>query len=246
MTRRTFIIGDIHGDSAALDRLLLRLPLLDSDTLVFLGDYVDRGPDSAGVVDRVRRLAAGAPENVVTLRGNHEDKWVQSARKPDLPFLVQSANGCAHTYRSFVGGAVLSPDESLPTEELQRMLTVDWLPAEVVAWMDTLPLWYEDEHAMYVHAGLEGEEGAWKHPRDSQPKPLMWMREPKFFKTNTVKRVVFGHTPVAELPIADDRPPTERELPWVTRHLVGLDTGSGKGGYLSAIELPSGTLHDSR
>ncbi len=245
MTRRTFIIGDIHGDSAALDRLLLKLPLADSDTLVFLGDYVDRGPDSAGVVDRVRRLVAGAPDNVITLRGNHEDKWVQSWHKPDLPFLVQSANGCARTYRSFIGGAPLEGEESLPTEELQKMLVVSsWLPAEVVGWMESLPLWHEDEHALYVHAGLDGEEGAWKHPRDSAPKPLLWMREPRFFRGYQGKRVVFGHTPVAELPV--ERPEAERDEPWICGDLVGLDTGAGKGGFLSAIELPSGTLHDSR
>ena len=62
MPGRTFVVGDIHGDLAALDTLLARLPDLDADdTLVFLGDYLDRGPDSAGVIARVRALEEATP-----------------------------------------------------------------------------------------------------------------------------------------------------------------------------------------
>ena len=62
MTRRTFAIGDIHGERAALDQLLTLLPPLTADdTLVFIGDYVDRGADAAGVIDLVRELQRELP-----------------------------------------------------------------------------------------------------------------------------------------------------------------------------------------
>ena len=65
-----YAIGDIHGCSVALKTLLKTIPLTDSDTLVFLGDYVDRGFDSKGVIDQI--MAISEKHNVVTLRGNHE------------------------------------------------------------------------------------------------------------------------------------------------------------------------------
>src|SRR5262245_22201687 len=67
---RLLAIGDIHGCSRALDALLEAVKLTAEDRLIFLGDYVDRGPDSRGVVERVLALHASYP--VVALRGNHE------------------------------------------------------------------------------------------------------------------------------------------------------------------------------
>jgi serine/threonine protein phosphatase 1 len=240
---RTFVIGDIHGDLAALEALLAKLPAMSAaDSVVFLGDYVDRGPDPKGVVDRVRRFVAESPTKTITLRGNHEDKWLQSFTKPDLPFLIQWGNGCAATFRSYLGQPPLGPEETLEIPEIQKMLEVSsWLPKDVVAWFETLPLWYEDEHALYVHAGLEGEGDTWKHPSQCSPKPLMWMRERDFFENYRGKRLCFGHTPVSELPI-DENP---KDV-WLMHDLIGVDTGCGKGGFLSAVELPAVKIYESK
>src|SRR5262249_17243336 len=74
---RTFAFGDIPGDLDALERVFGRLPPLErGDTLIFVGDYVDRGPKSAQVIETVRRLARDGPAAVVALRGNHEDAWL--------------------------------------------------------------------------------------------------------------------------------------------------------------------------
>jgi serine/threonine protein phosphatase 1 len=244
---RTFAIGDIHGDTAALDQLLSRLPsLTTSDTIVFLGDYVDRGPDPKGTVERVRAFCASTHAKTITLRGNHEDKWVQSYSKPDLPFMLQWGNGCGNTFRSYTGGVPLKEEESLELEEIQRMIDVSsWFPAEVASWMDALPLWYEDDHAIYVHAGLErAADGGWKHPRDCAPKPLMWTREPSFLRDYKGKRLCFGHTPIADLPLSDAEKDPGRA--WQRGDLIGLDTGCGKGGFLTAVELPAVRFYDSR
>ncbi len=238
---RTFAIGDIHGELAALDRLLERLPpLAAEDTLVFLGDYVDRGPASRGVVERVRGLAASLPARVVTLRGNHEDMWLECWDRPQLGFLLQRGNGCVNMLRSYTDVPPLADGEEIDFSELERLCLVKaWLPADVQAWMADLALWYEDEHAIYVHAGLEGEGVEWRHPSKSAPKPLMWMREPDFFAGYSGKRLVFGHTPTRDL-----SPPSEGV--WQRGDLHGIDTGAGKGGFLSALELPSLRVYDSR
>ena len=117
-----------------------------------------------------------------------------------------------------------------------------WVPPAVARWLATLPTWYEDEHAIYVHAGLDGEGAAWKHPRDGAERPLLWMREPDFYTQYQGKTVVFGHTPVTDLPPADPA----RATVWRRGPLWGIDTGAGRGGHLSAIELPSGRIVDSR
>ncbi len=252
MSARTFVVGDIHGDLAALDRLLERLPVMGADdTLVFLGDYVDRGTESRGVIERVIELQQSGPAKVVALRGNHEDKWIDCYREPDLGFLMPRVNGCANTFRSFVDEAPLDEDDSLSLGELERLLQVStWMPKETIEWMESLPLWYEDEHALYVHAGLEGKKGRWKHPSLSGASSLLWMRRHEFYTGYRGKRLVFGHTAVDELP-SDHLGSYARYLGarlevWMRGDLIGLDTACGKGGHLSAIELDSTRIYDSR
>ncbi len=249
---RTFAIGDIHGDVAALDTLLERLPALGADdTIVFLGDYVDRGPASKQVIERVRDLPNRTPAKIVALRGNHEDLWIQCYAEPNPGFLLPHGNGCAAMFRSITGGTVLGVDETLRDDEFPRYIEVSsWLPEETVAWMKSLPVWFEDEHAIYVHAALDGEGEHWLHPREGRPKPMMWGREPDFFANYRGKTVVFGHTTVTDLPL-DHIGPVGRLFDdphdvWRRGDLVGLDTGCGKGGFLSAIELPSRRIYESR
>jgi len=244
---RTVVIGDIHGDLDHLERLLAKLPALDhGDTVVFLGDYVDRGPQSAGVIARVESLRATMPGRCVTLRGNHEDAWLRSLEDPNPGFLMPEQNGCRQTMRS------LTNCEGLGDYELMMRLLQprSWFPPELHEWMQRLPTWYEDAHAIYVHAGLEGEGSTWLHPSLGHSRNLMWCREPDFFRHYRGKRLIFGHTLTSELPldhlsffakIFDDRTDV-----WMRGDLVGIDTGCGKGGYLSAIELPSETVYESR
>jgi serine/threonine protein phosphatase 1 len=239
----TFVIGDIHGERAMLERVLARLPFVaPDDTLVLLGDYLDRGPDSAGVIARLRRLPEETAGKVVLLAGNHEDAYRRSlADELDVGFFLQRGNGTLECFRSFtdreiVPGAPLGDDEARPFFELAT-----WLPPPVARWLAALAYWYEDEHAIYVHAGLDGEGAHWMHPRDGREKPLVWMREPDFWLQYEGKPIVFGHTPVSDLPPAD---PSRCE-PWRRGPLIGLDTGAGRGGHLSAIELPSGRVFTS-
>jgi serine/threonine protein phosphatase 1 len=251
-SKRTIAIGDIHGDLASLDRLLSRLPELTSnDTVVFLGDYCDRGPDSRGVIHRIRALQDSAPFRVVALRGNHEDTWVRAYSTPHHAFLLHKNNGCLATWRSFNGLPPGPLDQTLYDRDLRSLLDVQsWFPRDVIKWMRGLPTWFEDELAIYVHAGLDLEDGAFLHPTHGREKPLLWSRELEFFRRYRGKRVVFGHTRTRDLP--DDhlcpktRATTDPEGIWRRGDLIGLDTGAGMGGALTAVSLPDLTVYSSR
>jgi serine/threonine protein phosphatase 1 len=239
---KTFAIGDIHGERAHLQRLLAKLPFIaPDDTLLFLGDYLDRGPDSRGVVDILRRLPEQTAGQVVFLRGNHEDVYVRSLAEVDVGFFLARGNGVAECFRSFTDRD-LPPGADVTAEEITQLFDLRaWMPDPVEHWLASLRLWYEDDHAIYVHAGLDGEGTEWKHPKDGAEKPLLWMREPDFYLQYEGKMVVFGHTPVVSLPPEDET----RTTVWRRGPLVGIDTGAGRGGHLSCIELPSGTIYTS-
>src|SRR5262245_6137422 len=80
----TIAIGDVHGNREALKDLLgrLEIELRTDDTVVFLGDYIDRGPDSKGCIDLILQFRTKTPANVVTLPGNHEDSFLQTREDP--------------------------------------------------------------------------------------------------------------------------------------------------------------------
>lgn len=247
MQEKTFAVGDIHGELAQLQILWERLPTLTaSDTVVFLGDYVDRGPDSRGVIEFLRSLHARTPARVITLMGNHEQILLDAYEGRNSEPLWPPTNGVMATYLSFTGEAFERSEQ-----QFGRMLKVtEWLPMDVYGWMKALPLWYEDEHAIYVHAGLEGEGKIWFHPTKSQEESLLWMREDDFWKGYTGKRLVFGHTVTNYLPLDHlnwlDKVLDDKRDVWFRGDLIGVDTGCGKGGFLSAVELPSLDVYESR
>jgi serine/threonine protein phosphatase 1 len=246
---RTFAIGDIHGDLDGLETVLRRLPELQpTDTIVFVGDYLDRGPSSAQVVARVRKLQADGPARVVALRGNHEDAWLRVIEQGWPEFVIPLGNGCLAALRSFVGGAPPGIDDKPTLAEEKAISRGTFFPPDVIAWMKSLPYWYEDEHAIYVHAGLPKGGGGFVHPAKVQaPAALLWLRDEDFFRNYRGKLVVFGHTATAYLPpeLSTYTPEDPLDI-WAGPCCVGLDTGAGKGGFLTAIELPAMHVYESR
>jgi len=248
MPGRTFAIGDIHGDMAALDRLLAAFPPLErGDTVVFVGDYLDRGPRSKDVVDFVRRLPREIPARVVALRGNHEDAWLRVIDRGWPEFTLPPSNGCLATLRSFAG-APPRPSEIVTNEELPALLDGSFFPDDVINWMRALPFYFEDQHAIYVHAGLPRVEGAFPHPSQVKtPTSLLWCRDESFFRLYNGKLVIFGHTATELLPpeLSWYTPEDPADI-WAGPCTIGLDTGCGKGGYLTGLELPSFRVYESR
>jgi serine/threonine protein phosphatase 1 len=246
---RTFAIGDIHGDLEGLVRVFGRMPPLEAtDTVVFVGDYLDRGPASAQVIDFVRSLSRETPARIVPLRGNHEDAWLRVIGVGWPEFVLPPGNGCLAAMRSFTGARMPTPDEKPRPDEERPLMTGAFFPKDVVDWMHRLAFWYEDDHAIYVHAGLPRGPSGFLHPSNVQtPAALLWLRDEDFFRNYRGKLVVFGHTATAYLPpeLSTYTPEDPMDV-WAGPCCVGLDTGAGKGGFLTAIELPSMRVYESR
>ncbi len=174
----TYAIGDIHGRHDLLQDLLRRIGSHARGRphkLVFLGDYIDRGPDSAAVIETVRSLQARPEQEVVCLKGNHEAMLLQVVEKPELASWWIDNGGDA-TLMSF--GAASIRD----------------IEADVLAWLGALPTTHEDERRYYVHAGLMP---GW--PFESQTeKDKLWIRRPFLDVDHDFgKHVVHGHTPLS-------------------------------------------------
>ena len=216
---RTLVVGDIHGKLALFNRLLAETNYqAGADKLVLIGDLVDRGEDSRGVVARAMELKNEAPDHVVILKGNHEAMMIAALARPESEQAeLWFYNGGIETLQSYM-------DEN-------GSLNV---PVEHLDFIEALPTWHEDDHAIYVHAGLpEGEGGLFTHPGSVADNPeLYWARNRHFFAEYRGKTVVFGHTITGMIF-------GERQQVWQQGDLIGVDTGAYLTGMLSAIELPA-------
>jgi len=127
---RTYAIGDLHGEVSLLRQLLLILPYHEQDTLVFLGDYMDRGEDSIALVRELLQLSR-EHERTILLRGNHDSEWLET----------------------WDGARFLTPPGIDGSPEVWDACD-GHVPFEVGYALEGTRIEYEDEHAYYVHAGL--------------------------------------------------------------------------------------------
>jgi len=233
---KTFVVGDVHGRCAQLQNLLEMLPRDPvTDTLVFLGDLIDRGPDAPCCVDFVHKLQRENPERVVCLRGNHEQMLLDFVSGTSNIWITPVTGG-ERTFEQYTGQPAVADSE----EELEglRRAVERKVPAEHLEFMRQTPFFHEDEYAIYVHAGLE--KG--KHPRDASPQSLLWMRDMEFYKNYSGKLCVFGHTPTPFLPL---RGRLGRHGIYISKSAIGLDTGYNHASPLSSISLPDFTLYQA-
>jgi serine/threonine protein phosphatase 1 len=175
--KKIFAIGDIHGSYDRLKTLMDKIPIdFSRDTLVFIGDYIDRGPHSVEVVDYLMQLKNRVP-GVIFLKGNHEDMLDKFINGDDrLTYLL---NGGQQTLDSYLTKPVQSDFYPIPPDHMD--------------FFKSLRLFYETEEFIFVHAGLRP-----RVPLESQkPQDLLWIRD-KFVSTkyDFGKRVIFGHTPL--------------------------------------------------
>ena len=233
---RTFVVGDIHGRCAQLLNILDMLPRdPKSDTLVFLGDLIDRGADAPGCVDHVMKLCNDNPERVICLRGNHEQMLMDFIDGEQSIWLTPIVGG-ERTYEQYTGQSPWGDSDQ--DFENMRLKLEQSVPAEHLQFMRSLPFYHEDEHAIYVHAGLD--EG--KHPSESSETSLLWMRDMDFYKNYRGKPCVFGHTPTPLLPL---RGRLGRHGIYISHSAVGLDTGYNHQSPLSCLSLPEFNLYQT-
>jgi serine/threonine protein phosphatase 1 len=233
---RTFVVGDIHGRCAQLLNLLDMLPRdPETDTLVFLGDLIDRGADAPGCVEHIVKMCSENPERVICLRGNHEQMLMDFLEGLTNIWLSPVVGG-ERTFEQYTGRHV-RVDSEQDLEDLRHALE-EALPAAHLEFMQNMPHYHEDDFAIYVHAGLD--EG--KHPSESSPLSLLWMRDMDFYKNYRGKPCVFGHTPTPLLPL---RGRLGRHGIYISNSAVGLDTGYNQVSPLSCLSLPDFNLYQT-
>ncbi|KRR23595.1 metallophosphoesterase family protein [Bradyrhizobium retamae] len=174
-----FAVGDIHG---CFDKLTALMAACDSVgagktvQFVFIGDYVDRGPDTSKVVDFLIEKQLEEEDRFICLRGNHEELLIRAAcrDRTDRDLMNWWANGGEQTLDSY---GVNDPSD---------------LPADHLAWIKTLPPTFGDARRLFVHAGVRpGVSIAAQTERD-----LLWIREPFLSsEENHGAFIVHGHTP---------------------------------------------------
>lgn len=227
--RRIYCFGDIHGE---YDEFLSTLAWIEEDgldlrfdLLVSVGDIIDGGKESSRVVSHWRGLQEEHPENVVVLLGNHEDLLINADGRvhyhPD--FLLWWQQGGQATYKSYA--------ENSEEEIIKRPVPLGkalsyFVPGpdmrSDIEWFKTLPLHYETEEYIFVHAGLRPPLG----PKATSRHDKLWIRDDFLNSTyDWGKIVVHGHT-------ANRRP----EL---FKNRINVDTRA-RVGSISAVRLGEG------
>ena len=224
--RPAYAIGDIHGRLDLLEPLidLIRKDIAEDGlsgerpVLVFLGDYIDRGPSSRAVVDRIIRLRADPGLEVKTLKGNHEEAL--------LLFLQEAEFG--RTWINHGGASTLSSYQIQPPNgrsaaedfEKARAALHEAMGSRHLEFFRGLELYLQQDDYLFVHAGIR-----WGVPIEKQlEQDLLWIR--KGFLEVDERRdhvIVHGHTPA--------------ERPFLGTGRIGIDTGAYATGVLTAVRL---------
>lgn len=225
---RLYAIGDIHGRSDLLRKLIDMIVARETErpsqktALIFLGDYIDRGPDSSGVIDL---LIHDLPERfqVIYLRGNHEDMMVRALAYPEQ-FDFWSMNGGLATIQSYGIDAGAAQTHGLDEArailaELDRAL-----PHSHRDFLNALRLWAKVGDYFFVHAGVRPGIPL----RQQTEHDYLFIRD-EFLRDEGSfgKIIVHGHTPVRRPDIRPNR--------------IGIDTGAVFTGHLTALILEGQT-----
>ena len=220
-------IGDVHGKSGMLKALLDALPRSPDDTTVFLGDYIDRGEDSAGVVHRVLAEHNAAPDRTVLLWGNHEDMAASH-------FSVYAPSDFRYDPYDWFNNGGIAAMESWGFQKPQ--LFVASCPPDLARLFPLLHTYWQapaDQfpdltHCLWVHAGIKKGQ----QPEDATGEVLLWIREEFLDALDTSGRlVIHGHTPMRSVAAFPDK--------------IGIDTGAVFGGTLTALQMPERRIYQA-
>jgi serine/threonine protein phosphatase 1 len=233
----TIAIGDIHGHLRPLENLLskLTLTLTSDDTVVFVGDYVDGGPDGRGCIDRILAFREESPAAVVTLKGNHEEWFLRTADDHTKHSWILSMEGLSTigSYSKEVAEFIRAELKSKATElildptPLSYHKFIDLLPESHLGFFRSLELFHRGDGCIVVHAGVS-EQYAGIEQETSRA--ILWgcPAFPHCYSGDDV--IIYGHSPTETV---DARGvPTIRTV----GKTIGIDTIND--GILTAIRFP--------
>ncbi|MFN4197039.1 MAG: metallophosphoesterase family protein [Caldimicrobium sp.] len=178
-----FAIGDIHGSYYSLKALLELIPIRwGIDYLIFLGDYIDRGPESRKVLELIINLKETYPDKVFPLKGNHEWMFERYLAGKDIEVFLY--NGGYETLKNYIEDGKLK------------------IPSEHINFIQSLPLYVEIGKYFFVHAGINPAMPLYEQSEED----LLWIRQSFYlFDSKFQRKIIFGHTPFPEVLHLEDR-----------------------------------------
>lgn len=207
---RIIAFGDIHGHYLEIKKLVELVKPTDHDTLVFVGDYIDRGKQSFEVIEYMLELQQ--TYNCVFLKGNHEDMFMDYLSGINNQLYLD--NGGDKTIASYsnhgfdIGAYSFFENYTFPETHLD--------------FFRKLKLYYQTDKYIFVHGGLFPNGVPVEKQSSSM---LLWIREPFLNSEKDFgKKVIFGHTPMKEPLVQDNK--------------IGIDTGICYGDNLTCVILP--------
>lgn len=222
MEKGLFVIPDLHGNYALLEKMLKQW---DSTThhLVQLGDMVDRGPESLAVIRLLQSLNEQGLATI--LRGNHEDSFLDFLESPVEEYPFYQDIGGSSTISSFIGEHAACTKHAITIAE-----EINQTYQEEISFLKNLPLYYEWEDWVFVHAGVEFGFADWK---TTDPKYMNFMNYQKFIypKNEHPLKFAVGHTITRK--VNDDK----SDHVWISpcKSKFMLDGNAAGGGQLNAL-----------
>lgn len=219
---RTYVFPDLHGRLDHYANALIAVGkdgIGIDDTLVLLGDYIDRGPDSAQLVAAIRTMVDIRP-NTIALSGNHEFMMIWGMSEGQQQLQGWLANGGVTTIESYTDGLGVRDDAAM---------------ADDAVWFVSLPLYHEDKHRVYVHAGVIPGVPL----EDQSMEALHWMRYQSLDGAGyDGKHVVHGHTPDKNGPVTTGhRTALDVGAIWTGRYVVAVFEDDVAGGPVRVLEV---------
>lgn len=215
-----YAIGDIHGCLKEMDSLMSKIEAEDINaTIVFLGDYIDRGTQSAQILTRLYDLQTTTPDRMICIMGNHERMMLEFIDDPLGRGARWLVNGGIQTLQSFG----IKPGKAKPDAE-EAMDLADQLeeamPKGMQSWLRDLPTQWSSGNVHCVHAAMDPTAA----PDNQKERHLLWgHREFMTTPREDGECVVFGHVIVPKPDVRDGR--------------IAIDTGAYKSGKLTAVHI---------
>lgn len=237
-----YVMSDIHGDIVNLEKNLFyifnKMGFNSNDKIIFLGDYVDRGRSSKQVLDRIYELYQKYPNQIVALKGNHDEMFLAWLKSRDPLHLANDPN--LRTVISFWNRQTFPKVEEIATDgydivsETMEDVTQGVIDAikgdneSMLQWYTSLPYWYEENGILFVHAGFDDTKDDW---RDSDEEYMTWKYPATYGLNRWNKIIVAGHINTSEVSKSD------RNDLFISGHHVYIDGGAPFSGKIILLGI---------